>query len=133
MFEKAARLKLRFNTYGSGLCTAEDLWDLPLASASLGSLSLDNIAKALNKAVKEGAEESFVAAKSAKDSVLELKFNIVKRVIEVKMAELEASKKAADNKAQKEKILRVMAAKQDASLEEQSMEGLEEMLDKLSA
>ena len=99
MFEKASRLKLRFDT-PKGMITTEDVWDLPLTSRN--GASLDNLAKDLNRTIKETEEESFVADKSARNTVLELKFDIVKHIIEVKKAELTASKKAVEIKAEKE-------------------------------
>ena len=50
MFEKASRMKLRFNTQ-RGVLSVEDLWDLPL-------IQLDNIAIALNKKLQESKTEA---------------------------------------------------------------------------
>ena len=58
MFEKAARLKLRFDT-SKGLVTVEDLFDLPLTVRN-GGASLDNIAKGIARLIRETETESFV-------------------------------------------------------------------------
>ena len=50
MFEKATRLKLRFETV-RGYVTTEDLWDIPLSAVN--GFCLDTIAKNLNKKLKE--------------------------------------------------------------------------------
>ena len=63
MFERASKLKLRFNTE-KGMVTTEDLWDLPLLQRN--AVDLDSLAKNLNKAVKESGEESFVLKKLVK-------------------------------------------------------------------
>ena len=63
MFEKATRRKLRF-TSAAGLLSTEDLWDLPLTSAT-GKANLDDIAKALNRRLKDAEEVSFVAPERA--------------------------------------------------------------------
>ena len=81
-FEKASRLKLRFST-NKGELSVEDLWDLSLES-------LDTIAKAVNKKLKDESEESFIGKKSSNNAVLELKMDILKEVIEVKLKEKEA-------------------------------------------
>ena len=57
-FEKASRIRLRFDT-PQGSLTVEDLWQLPLTSRT-GRANLDDIAKSLNRQLKETAEESFV-------------------------------------------------------------------------
>jgi hypothetical protein len=63
LFLVASRSKFRFNT-ASGTITTEDLWDLPLSS---GKANLDDIAKALNKQLKDASEEqSFVKPAAAK-------------------------------------------------------------------
>ena len=68
-FEKATRLRLRFET-SRGNLNVEDLWRLPLAE-------LDKLAIALNKQLKESSEESFIKAKSKDNKLLELPFAIV--------------------------------------------------------
>lgn len=125
MFEEASKLKLRFNT-SKGTVTVEDLWDMPLTSRKAG-VSLDDLAKAYNKAVKDSGEESFVVKKSSTNTVLNLQFDIIKHVIAVKLNEAETKSKAAEKKAQKDKILQIIADKQDESLKGKTLEELESM------
>ena len=81
MFEKATRIKLRFESK-KGLLSVEQLWDLPLNS-------LDEIAISLNKEVKDISEVSFIKPLSNnKNKELTLKFNIVKHIIDVKLTEI---------------------------------------------
>lgn len=127
MFERASRLKLRFETQVGNL-TVEDLWDLPLTSRGA---SLDTLAKAINKAVKESAEESFVVKKSATDTIIGLKLDIVKHVIEVKLVEAEISEKEVETKAKKERIMAIIADKEDDALKVKSADELKELLDNL--
>lgn len=97
-FEKATRKKLRFNST-SGVLSVEDLWDLPLTGRGA---NLDKLAKSLHKELKESEEESFVVKTVRKDSELQLKFDIVKYIIDVKLEEQETAKNRADKKAEKE-------------------------------
>lgn len=129
MFERASKLKLRFQTV-KGSLTAEDLWDLPLLSRT--GASLDNLAKSLNKAVKDSGDESFVLKKNEVNNILELKFEIVKRVIEVRLEEAEVRDKAAENKAKKERIMNFIAAKEDEALLGKSVEELTKLVEELS-
>lgn len=129
MFEKAARLKLRFGT-GVGKLSVEDLWDLPLTT-TINKVCLDNIARALNRALKDGDDESFVVKRSATDSVLVLKFEIVKHVIAIKLEEREAKSKAVEKKARKEQILNILADKENESLKGMSADELKALIDKL--
>ena len=123
IFQKASKLKLRFKTQWGNLAV-EDLWDLPLQA-------LDNVAKALNKAVKENKEESFIAPQDTVNKALELQLNIVKDIIAARLADIEANQKAAKNKAKKEKIMRIIAAKDEKALEASSMADLRNMLNEL--
>ena len=99
IFEKAARQKLRFNT-NRGPLTVEQLWDLPLR----GDLSLDSIAVGLDKEVRSEAPRSFVDSASTGNVLLELKFDIVKHIIEVRMEE-NKRKVAKQAEAQQAKLL----------------------------
>ena len=129
MFEKASRLKLRFET-ARGLFTAEDLWDLPLTSPR-GNPNLDDIAIALNKRLKEVTTESFVTKTTRSNEALQLSFDIVKHVIEVKLAENEEAKKKTEQKQRKDRILEILAHKQDKALEDLPIEELQKLAEAL--
>lgn len=121
MFEKASRLKLRFITI-KGDVTVEDLWDMKLTSRN--GFDLDSVAKSLNMAVKESGEESFVVKRNTKNAVLELKFEIVKHIIDVKIAEAEASERAVEIKAEKEMYDGLIAEKENDGRKEMCLEDL---------
>lgn len=128
MFEKAARIKLRFAT-AKGLLPVEDLWALPLTSED--KVNLDFIAVDLHEQIDKEGSKSFVVKKKSTTEVLQLKFDIVKHMIDVRMAEDADKKLAADKKAQKDKLLEIIARKQDASLEEMSLPKLQKMVEAL--
>jgi hypothetical protein len=114
LFEYAARHKLRFSSVKGDL-TAEQLFDLPLRSRD--DFNLDAVARAANRALKAVSEESFVdTAKTEKHTRLEATFALVKFVIEAKIAEEAAAEQRKQNKAEKEKLLQILAEKQDGKL-----------------
>lgn len=126
LFEKAARLKLRFET-PQGVVTAEDLWDLPLTSAK-GRANLDDVAKDLAVALNgAGAVQSFVNKSAPSNERLETAFALVKRVIDVRLAEREAAETARTRKAQKERILELIERKEDEALAGKSMDELRQL------
>lgn len=124
MFEKASRIKLRYST-NRGVLSVKDLWDLSLEQ-------LDLIAINLSKRLKESQTESFIKTRTKDTTELELKFNIVKHIIDVKLQEQEERTVAAEKKAKRQKILDLMAKKQDAELESKSYEELAKELEALS-
>jgi hypothetical protein len=128
MFETASKMKLRFAS-DRGSLTTEDLWDLPLTAN--GGVSLDNIARALSRQLKAEEEESFVKPKTSTTSTLSLKLEIVKRVIEVKLAEIEDRELAAERKLKKERLLGVIAEKEDDKLKKTSLADLKKMVNEL--
>ena len=125
-FEKASRIRLRFDT-PQGSLTVEDLWALPLTSRT-GRANLDDIAKSLNRQLKETAEESFVVKNNKTNEGLQLAFDLVKHVIEVRVAENEAADQAAAKKEQKQKLLALIVEKKDEDLKGKTVEELEAMV-----
>jgi hypothetical protein len=131
MFEKASRLKLRFDSV-QGKISVEDLWDLPLTTKSANRASLDDVAKAASRALKtSGEEESFVLKTTPANNLDKLRLDIVKQVISVRLAEAEESEKAAVNKAKKAQILAIIDQKKDAALSNLSVEDLTKLLAEL--
>jgi len=122
MFEVAVRSKMRFPFKGQ--ISVEDLWDLRAED-------LDLIFKQLNSQVKKASEESLLNKKSAEDEISDTKIEIVKYIVGIKLAEADARKQARIKKEQKQKILSVIADKQDAALQNKSLEELTAMLGEL--
>jgi len=122
MFEQASRMKLRFNH--KGLCTVEDLWDLPLRQ-------LDSIFKELNAQSKAQAEESLLDIKSQADAILALQIGIVKHVVEVRLAEQKVREDEAMRSARKQKLMGIIAEKQDEDLRGMSIDELAKLVDEL--
>jgi hypothetical protein len=130
MFEKAARLKLRFDT-PQGWMSVEDLYDLPLTSKA-GRANLDDIARDLHRQIKEAGDSiSFVTPASKPDETNELRFEIVKHVIAELVADLDAAKQAREKAEQKQRILAIVAKKKDEALEASSLEDLQKLLESL--
>lgn len=123
IFEYATRNKIRFPF--KGMISVEDLWDLSLAN-------LDSIYKTLNKQIKQTEEESLLATKTNVDTELEVQIAIVKHIVSVKLEEQDAREKAAAKKAQKQKIMSIIATKEDEALQSASVEDLRKMLDELN-
>ena len=122
IFEYATRNKIRFSF--RGLISVEDLWDLSLTN-------LYSIYKELNKQSKQSEEESLLNIKTQEDELLNVQIEIVKYIVSVKLAEKEAREKASAKKAQKQKIMSIIAAKQDEALQNSSIDDLQKMLDEL--
>lgn len=122
IFEFAARNKIRFPY--KGLITVEDLFDLSLTN-------LDSIYKTLNKQVKQSEEESLLSTKASVDTELEVQIAIVKHIVSVKLAEKEASEKAHAKREQKQKIMSIIATKENEALQNSSIDDLKKMLEEL--
>lgn len=128
-FETAVRSKFRFET-NRGLVSTEDLWDMRLSSRD--GFNLDEIAKSLHKELKDQSDMvSFVSPTLASNVLLQEKFEIVKHVIDVKLAERNAAEEAAKKSAKKQKLLEIIARKQDQELEGASVEDLQRMVNDL--
>lgn len=128
IFERASQLKLRIAT-AAGNVIVEDLWDIQLTSSR--SVSLDDIAKGLRRVIKDREEESFVTKPSKANEELQLAFDIVKHIIEVKLAEAEVARAKADNREKKQKLLQLIAEKKDEQLKTSSIEELQAQVEAL--
>ena len=130
MYDRAIRNKLRFES-ARGLISLEQLWDVPLTSRN--GFDLDAIAKAANRTLKEMAEESFVVTRRSTEQVLaELRLDLVKHVIKVKMDEADKAEQRADRAKRREKLMDALERKQDAKLEDMDEAAIKKELEALS-
>ena len=104
IFEQASRKRIRFDSV-QGELSVEHLWHLPLTSAT--KANLDDVAKEVNRQLIAAAETSFVKQTSPAKNELELKMEVVKHIIGVRLEENAA---AAEKAANKDKANRLVAA-----------------------
>lgn len=122
IFEVATKEKYRFPY--KGLISVEDLWDLTAAQ-------LDGIYKTLNAEKKTAQEESLLAKRTKEEDALLTKLEIVKYIFAQKQAEVEERKHQKENAEKRQRILEIIANKQDAALQDKSVEDLQKMLEEL--
>lgn len=122
IFEKASRMKLRFQHKGQ--LQAEDLWDLPLSELD----SLYRSLKALGRADEEGL---LVTRKTREEKANELRLEIVKHVFTVKKAEAEKRDEAKRRADEIGRIQSLIAQKQGQALEAKPVEELTALLNEL--
>jgi hypothetical protein len=122
MFEKAARMKLRF--YFRGSISVEDLWDLSV-------WDLDTIYKKLNAESRAQKEDSLLEGESPEKEITTLQIGIVKHIVGIKLQEQENREKAAERRARKEKLMAILEEKQDAELHELDMDELRKLIEEL--
>lgn len=123
VFAKAARMKVRFTSL-KGLLSVEDLWDLPLTGSKT---NLDEIAVSLNRQLKEGSE-SFVTKTTSVNEELQVKFDVVKSIIDVKLKEQIDAEAAQLKRKQKQQILELIAHKENEALAGKSLDELKTLL-----
>lgn len=124
LFIMASRKKFRFAF--KGMISVEDLWDLSLKE-------LDTIFKNLNAQYKAQInEESLLTDKTDGATVLEAKIQIIKYIVQTKKDEIADRELQAVRKAQKDKILEIIASKKDQQLQEMSVEELMKKFEELN-
>lgn len=129
LFLQATREKFRFES-SKGDLSVEQLWDLPLTSRT--GFDLDTVAKAVNADLKASNEESFVNVNNNPAvSRLQAKLEVVKAIIEVKLAQAEATKKRAEKAAERQRLMEVLHSKKDQELQGLSVEEIERRLSQL--
>ena len=122
MFEIAVRNKFRFPFKGA--ISVEDLWDLSVQQ-------LDGIFKTLNSQEKKAQEESLLETRTPEDEVLKIKIEIIRHIVAVKLDEANQAERAKETRDQKQKILGILAEKQDENLRNKTPEELRAMLEQL--
>lgn len=119
LFKIASKKKYRFNF--KGVIGVEDLWDLSVEN-------LDKIYKSLKSLQRDASEETLLQTVSKEDKELSNKIEIVKTIVADKLNAKTRAEKAAVQRAQNQRILEIMADKQDAALKEKSIEELQAMI-----
>lgn len=129
LFAQALREKLRFST-PQGTLSVEDLWDLPLTVNRSDRVSLDSLAQDLHRKLKEaeGNVVSFVKPTAKTDDRTQMSFDLVMFVLQTKLAERDAAEKARVNAETKQKLLGILARRQDAELEGKSADEIQAMI-----
>lgn len=120
MYKEALQKKLRFKT-NKGMITTEDLFDLSLQN-------LNTLAIMLDKKISEAPKKSFIEELPAEENDDELRFSIVKDVINIKLKARKDNIDKAQADAQKKRILGILAKRNDEELEKKSTEELRAML-----
>ena len=123
MFETATRKKFRYPFRGQ--ISTEDLWDLNLPE-------LDSVYKALTKEAKAKDDGESLITENKPDKELLLKIDIVKHVFGTKQNEMKKYEEEIVRAKKKEKLLDILARKQDNSLEQMSEEELKKAIEELS-
>jgi hypothetical protein len=123
MFEQAARMKLRVAYKGQA--TVEDLWDLKVEV-------LDGLYQKLRSQQKDASGESLLTP-ARKDKALDLKIEIIKHIVGVKLAEKAAQQKKADLRMRTRRISEILAKKQDEALQGKSEDELRQLLAQMEA
>lgn len=128
LFEKVVRNKVRFDT-SIGLLSAEDLWDLPLTHKF--KISLDSIAIALNRELKECTTESFVQKVNPRIKTLQLKFDVVKHIIDTKLQESKEREERMVRESRRQELLALKDKKRQELDSQRTMEEIDKELAEL--
>ncbi len=129
LFIKATRQSWRFPS-SKGQLNVEQLWQLPLQDRS--GFDLDSVAKLVNAEVKTQQEESFVTPVKVDDTSRQ-KLELIRYVIDVKIAERDAAQSAKARADEKQKLLAILATKQASALEALSEDEIRKRLTELDA
>lgn len=123
LFIKSIREKYRFSTKKGQLST-EDLWDLSLEA-------LDEIAISIHDGLEKVGKRSFVRQKTKQTDELQTKFDVVKYVIETKIAEANAKRELTKKKGQLDFLKKLKEKKEIEKLEGMSSEELDRQIKEL--
>lgn len=122
MYKQASKLGLRFQT-NRGVLSVEQLWHL-------NQTDLSNAIKAVKKVLKKSDDDelSFLEDTKVVDVENQLRFDILKDVYLTKKKDAEELRNVAETKTHNQKILALIAEKQEGKLRDMSVEELEKLL-----
>ncbi len=121
IFEKASRLKLRFDL--NGQISTEQLWNASMSALADYEQQLSELVESYGKSTRRSRRN-----RTAEQELNTLRLEIVTHILDVREAEVEEAAVAAANKANNQRILELIKAKQDQKLAEMSVEELQAML-----
>ena len=121
IFETASRLKLRFDI--SGQISVEQLWDAKMPALVDYEQQLTEVVDGYGKSTRRTR-----AARTIAQEMNELRLEIVTYVLDIRERELEEAKNAASVKEHNQKILELIAQKQNQQLADMSIDDLQKML-----
>ena len=124
VYKQAAILGLRIQTT-KGLLSVDQLWTLKLKDLSDSLKALKK-----NSTKTSDSELDFLEETTKVDVVSELAFEIMKDVYLTKREEANRVKEDVEVKAYNQKIIEIIARKQDQDLENKSLEELQALLKK---
>ena len=128
LYKKAAIEKWRFETL-QGSVMVEDLFDLPLTSRRA---NLNDVAKSINKQIKDAGEEDFVSTSNNVTNVLREKLELVKDIITTKQAEIESRENELALIQRKQYLKSLITEKKGDIDKGKSLEDLEKELSSLN-
>ena len=120
MFENALKNGFRYPS-NKGLITTEDLFCLSLND-------LNEIAKKINKLIKDSEEESFISGPNFNNNNDSKRLDIIKHIINLKINEQNAKMIEKSNAEKRQRILEIINKKDEESLKNMSKEELEKLL-----
>jgi hypothetical protein len=119
-FLEAARLKLRFDTK-VGMLSQEQLFDIDLDE-------LDALVVDLEDEWEESGGRSYLRKNSKKDKALKLMFKVALEILEYRVELRDAATEAKGTKEHNEKIMAIIADKEDEALKGMSPDELKKLL-----
>lgn len=125
-FEKASRVNLEVPVNEQAVVSVNSLWNLPMASKN--RVSLESIAIYLHNELKGNDVPDFLAPKSTTDNTLQLSYDIVKHIIEVRQAEQVAAVSKAEKQSQIKLMREAIATKKTEKLLSGDLDEMEKRL-----
>ena len=120
-FEKASRIKLRFDL--NGQISVEHLWNASMSALADYEQQLTETVESYGKSTRRSKK-----TRTEQQELNQLRLEIVTYILDVREEELEVAKNAANVKEHNQKILELIRNKQDQKLQEMSVEELEKLL-----